>query len=178
LEQIGLKDFKIAESDYEEDMGAMDNPRELAKFLALKKGEAVAKKFNDAIIISGDTFIIFNGKFIGKPKDSREAIETLKSFSGKKVSAISGFAVIDAKSGKVVNDYGEGALNFRKLSDEEINDYVATGEPLTLAGSFGVMKKAAVLVNSFEGDFYSIVAFPINKIYLALRELGINVLKQ
>ncbi|MFZ2154311.1 MAG: Maf family protein, partial [Candidatus Moraniibacteriota bacterium] len=67
---------------------------------------------------------------------------------------------------------------FRELSNEEIDDYVATGEPLSLAGSFGIMKRGVVLFESVSGDFYSIVGFPINKIYLALRELGVNVLKQ
>lgn len=178
LEQIGLKDFQIVESDYEEDMSAMDDPRELVKFLALKKGEAVAKKYDDAIILSGDTFIVFEDKFIGKPKDSEDAKKTLKMFSGKEVTALSGFAVIDTKSGKIVNDLNEGKLVFRNLSDDEIDDYVATGEPLSLAGSFGIMKGAAALVESVSGDFYSIVGFPISKIYLTLKEMGINSFKQ
>ena len=175
LEQIGLKDFEIVESDYDEDMTAMSDPRELVKFLALKKGEAVAQNFEDAIILSGDTFIVFEGKFIGKPKDAEDAKKTLRNFSGKEVSAVSGYAIIDTKSGKVVNDFDEGFAKFRELSDEEIDDYVATGEPLSLAGSFGIMKKGVVLFESVRGDFYSIVGFPIGKIYLALKELGVNV---
>jgi septum formation protein len=178
LEQIGIKDFEIIESDYEEDMSALEDPIELVKFLALKKAEAVADKFKDAIIISGDTFIVFEGKFIGKPKDNEEAKKTLKDFSGKEVWAISGFAVIDTKTGEIINDYGEGLVRFRNLNDEEIDDYLASGEALNLAGSFGVLKRAAVFMDSFRGDFFSIVAFPINKIYLALRKLGVDALKQ
>ncbi|HBI16640.1 MAG TPA: septum formation protein Maf [Candidatus Moranbacteria bacterium] len=178
LEQIGLKDFEIMEkSDYEEDMAALDNPRELAKFLALKKGEAVAEKFDDAIVLSGDTFAVFEGKFIGKPNDSEDAKKTLRMFSGKEVVAVSGFAVIDTKSGKIINDFNEGVVKFKDLSDEEIDDYVATGEPLNLAGSFGIMKRASIFVESSSGDFYSIVGFPIGKIYLALKEMGVNVLR-
>lgn len=177
LEQIGLKDFEIMESNYEEDMSALDNPKELAKFLALKKGEAVAEKFDDAIILSGDTFIVFEGKFMGKPKDSEDAKRMLRLFSGQEVSAVSGYAIIDTKTRQVINDFNEGTAKFRKLSDEEIDDYVATGEPLSLAGSFGIMKKGVVLFESVGGDFYSIVGFPIGKIYLALREMGVNVFK-
>ncbi|KKP65053.1 MAG: septum formation inhibitor Maf [Candidatus Moranbacteria bacterium GW2011_GWF2_34_56] len=170
LEQIGLKDFEIMEkSDYEEDMAALDNPRELAKFLALKKGEAVAEKFDDAIVLSGDTFAVFEGKFIGKPNDSEDAKKTLRMFSGKEVVAVSGFAVIDTKSGKIINDFNEGVVKFKDLSDE--------GEPLNLAGSFGIMKRASIFVESSSGDFYSIVGFPIGKIYLALKEMGVNVLR-
>jgi septum formation protein len=177
LEQIGLKNFEIIESDYEEDMSALDDPRELAKFLALKKGEAVAEKFKDAIILSGDTFVVFENKFIGKPKDSEDAKKTLRMFSGKEVTAVSGYAIIDTKTGKVINDVNEGVVKFRDLSDEEIDDYVATGESLNLAGSFGIMKRGVVLFESVSGDFYSIVGFPIGKIYLALKELGVNVFK-
>jgi len=177
LEQIGLRDFEIVESDYEEDMTALDDPRELAKFLALKKGEAVAKNFDDAIVLSGDTFIVFENKFIGKPKGAEDAKRTLRKFSGKEVSAVSGYAIIDTKTGKVINDIGEGKAKFRELNDEEIDEYVATGEPMALAGSFGIMKKGVVLFESVSGDFYSIVGFPIGKIYLALKEFGINVFK-
>lgn len=174
LEQIGLRNFEIVESDYDEDMGAVSDPRELAKFLALKKGEAVAEKFEDAIVLSGDTFIVFENRFIGKPKDEEDAKRTLQKFSGKEVVAISGYAVIDTKTGKTTNGLGEGTVKFRELSEKEIDDYVATGEPLKLAGSFGIMKGAAALVESASGDFYSIVGFPIAKIYLALKELGVN----
>lgn len=178
LEQIGFINFEIVESEYEEDMNALEDPIELVKFLALKKAQDVARKFEDAIIISGDTFIVFEGKFIGKPRDNEDAKQTLKLFSGKEVSAISGFAVIDTKSGKIINDYGEGWVKFRDITDEEIDDYLASGEALNLAGSFGVLKRAAVFMDSFSGDFFSIVAFPINKIYLALRDLGVDALKQ
>lgn len=178
LEQIGLKDFEVVESDYEENMSALDDPRELARFLALKKGEAVAEKFNDAIILSGDTFVVFENKFIGKPKDSEDAKRMLRLFSSKEVSAVSGYAIIDTKTGKVINDFNEGRAKFRELSDEEIDDYVATGESLSLAGSFGIMKRGVVLFESVSGDFYSIVGFPISKIYLALKEMGVNVFKQ
>ena len=112
LEQIGVRDFEVLESDYEEDMSALDDPRELAKFLALKKGEAVAEKFDDAIVLSGDTFAVFDGKFIGKPRDSEDAKKTLRMFSGKEVVAVSGFAVIDTKSGKIINDFNEGVVKF------------------------------------------------------------------
>lgn len=177
LEQIGLKDFEVVESEYQEDMQAMDDPIELVKFLALKKAEDVAKKFDDAIIISGDTFAVFEGKFIGKPKDKAEAKRTLLSFSEKEVWAVSGFAIIDTKNGKIINDYGEGKIKFRKIFEEELDDYLIGDEALKLAGGFGVLKKAAVFMDSFSGDFFSIVGLPIAKIYLELKKLGVNSLR-
>ncbi len=176
LEQIGITDFDVVVSDYEEDMNAYADPIQLAQFLAHEKAKSVAKNYRDAIIISGDTFIVFDGRCIGKPRDEEDAKKTLRLFSGKEVAVVSGFAVIDTKTGETVCDYGKGGVIFRDLTDEEIAQYVATGEPLALAGSFGVMKRGAVLVQSFSGDFYSVVAFPIHKIYCTLKDMGVNAL--
>ncbi|MFA5916933.1 MAG: Maf family protein [Candidatus Gracilibacteria bacterium] len=177
LKQIGINDFEIVESNYEEDMCLSCDHRELAKILSLNKGLDVAKKYDDAIVISGDTFVVFDGKFIGKPKNKQDARNTLKSYSGKDVLVISGFAVIDTKTNIIINDYSEVLVRFSAITDEEIDDYIETGEPMDKAGSFGMMHKGAVLIDSINGDYYSVVAFPINKIYLALKELGVNVLK-
>lgn len=177
LHQIGLN-FEIIPSEYEEDMTAIEDPYDLVKFLALKKGEDVAKKYDNAIIISGDTFVVFNGKFIGKPKDVDDAKNTLRNFSGKTHEIISGFAIIDTKTGKTINDLGKAFVKFKELTDEEINNYVSTGEPLTKAGSYALMGKASVLIEKTEGDFYSIIGLPLNKVYESLKELGVNVFKK
>ena len=171
LEQIGV-DFEIRESTYKEDMSARTDPYELAKFLALKKAEAVAGDFADAIIISADTFTIFNGEYIGKPKDKDDAKRILKNFSGQEHKIISAFALIDTKNQKVINDLGEAVVKFRNLSDEEIDAYVASGEPLEMAGGYGMLDHGATLIESVSGDFFSVIGLPLTKIYLALKEMG------
>jgi septum formation protein len=176
LEQIGLE-FDIRESEYEEDMNAMSDPYELVKFLALGKAQDVAKHYEDAIVIGADTFVIFNDKFIGKPKDEQHAKKIIESFSGKKHKVVSGFAIIDTKNNVTINDFGEAWVKFRNLSNEEVDDYVATKEPLTRGGGYGLMEKAAVLVEGIEGDFYSVIGLPLNKVYAELLKLGINTLK-
>ncbi|MDO9231679.1 MAG: Maf family protein [bacterium] len=176
LEQMGLE-FEVRESEYEEDMTAMSDPYELVKFLARKKGEDVAKHYEDAIIISGDTFTIFEGKFIGKPKDEEDAFQTLRNFSGKTHEMVSGFAIIDTKNKIVVNDFDKAQVKFRDLSEEEIADYVATKEPLSRGGSYGMMELGAVLIESIEGDFYSVIGLPLNKIYPELKKMGVDILK-
>lgn len=177
LKQIWIHDFDIIESNYEEDMCLTCDHKELAKVLSLNKGLDVAKKFDDAIVISGDTFVVFDGKFIWKPVDQEDARNTLKSYSWKDVLVISWYAVIDTKTNKVFNDYSEVSVRFRNITLEEIEDYIATWEPMDKAGSFGMMHKWAVLIDSINWDYYSVVAFPINKIYLALKELWVNTLK-
>ncbi len=176
LKQMGLR-FEIRESKYEEDMRARSNPYELAKFLALKKAEEVANYYRDAIIIGADSFIIYKNKFIGKPKNRKEAKKILQEFSGKEHKAISGFAIINTKNKIIINDFGEAKVKFRNLNNGEIEDYLDTGEFSDKAGGYGLQDKAAVLIKSVNGDFYSIIGLPISKIYCALKDMGINALK-
>jgi septum formation protein len=177
LEQIGLE-FEIRESEYEEDMAAMSDPHELVKFLALNKARDVAKHYEDSIVIGADTFVIFNDKFIGKPKDEQDARKILQNFSGRVHEIVTGFAIIDTKNKIEINDVGTASVKFRELTEEEINNYIATGEPMTRAGAYGLMEKAAVLIDSINGDFYSVIGLPLNKIYTNLLKLGVDTLKQ
>lgn len=126
------------------------------------------------IVIGADTFVVDKGKLVGKPKDEEDAKKILQSFSGREHEALTGFAIIDTKNNKVVTGCGKCKVKFRELSDEEINNYVRTGEPLEMAGAYGMMNKAAVLVDSVEGDFYSVIGLPLGKIYLALKEMGVD----
>lgn len=173
LEQIGLT-FEVRESEYKEDMNAAGNPYVLAKLLALKKAEDVARHYLDAIVIGADTFVIFEGKFIGKPKDLKDAKKTLGMFSGKEHEVITGFAIIDKKKNVIINDFGEARVRFRELDDYEIDAYVKTGEPISMAGSYGLLNKAAVLIEGIDGDFYSVIGLPLSRMYVELKKLGVK----
>jgi septum formation protein len=176
LEQIGLK-FEVVESSFDEESVELADPIELTKLLALKKAESVAKNFEDAIVIGADSVVIFKGRPLGKPKDEADAREILRELSGKENKAITGFAIIDTKNKIIINDHSEATVKFRELSDEEINDYIATGEPLGMAGAYGLMDKGAVLMESISGNFYTIVGLPINQVYVELKKLGVNALR-
>ncbi len=178
LEQIGLTDFIIQESAYEEDMSLNKTPTELAEFLSLEKGKEVANHYDDAIIIAGDTMIFFEDQVIGKSKSKEEAVQTLMKFSGQKVGCVSGLAIIDAKNNRKIVDHGIGWVNFRKLNSKEIIDYVNNEKNiLGFAGGFGLLNKGAILIDSTEGDFFSIIGLPLAKLYLGLKEFGVDTLK-
>jgi septum formation protein len=175
LEQLGL-DFEVQESAYEEDMSLDKSPEDLAKFLSLEKAKDVASDYEDAIIVAGDTFIIHKGEVMGKPTDVTGGVKMLQEFSGKKIKVISGLAIIDTKNDKIINDYGIGFVNFRKFTNDEIEKYAATPESLRSAGAFAIAGLGAVLVDSLEGDIYSINTIPLVKRYLGLKQLGVDVL--
>ena len=171
LEQLGLE-FEVAVSDYDEDMASLSDPYELAQFLAFKKAETVAKNYEDALVIGADTFTILENKFIGKPKDKEEARRILKNFSGKEHKVITGLAIIDTKNGQTVKLTGEAIVKFRNLDDREIDDYIATGEPLIGAGGYNMGDRGATLIESVSGDYYVVVGFPLSKLYSELRKMG------
>ena len=172
LEQLGLK-FEVVKSGYEEDMNAVADSNELAKLLAYKKAEAVAKYYEDAVVIGADTFTIFENKFIGKPKDENDARKILKNFSGKEHKVITGLSVIDTKNNKAVKLTGEAIIKFRVLDDQEIEAYIKTGEPLDAAGGYNINNQGATLIESVNGDYYVVVGFPLSRLYVELRKMGV-----
>lgn len=174
LLQAGLK-FEVEPSSYKEEMGLDMEPEDLAKYLSQKKAIEVAKKHKDSIIIGADTFIVFEGELIGKPKTKEEAKEMLKKLSGKAHSVITGFTIIDTGLNKTVSDFAETKLFFRDISDEEINSYVETGEPLDKAGAYAIQGLGGIFVQRIEGDYYNIVGLPLSKVVERLKDFGISV---
>ena len=174
LEQLGLE-FSVHPSEYEEEMELDMDDRELVKYLSLKKAEDVVRHYEDAIVIGADVFVVFNGERMGKPITPERATEMLQSFSGKEVPIICGFTVIDTKTGKTVSRCTETIIHFKKMSDEEIAGYVATGEPLQVAGAHKIQGKAAALIEKIDGDFYTVVGLPACELVKVLREFGVSI---
>lgn len=175
LRQIGLK-FEVASSDYEEDMSLPMKPNKLAKHLSSGKAEAVAKNYQEGIIIAADTFVVLGEKLLGKPHTADVAREMLKKISGKQVSIITGLTVIDIKNKKKISHASEAKIFIKKLTDKEITNYIKTGEPLDKAGAFAVQGIGAVLIRKIEGDYSGIVGLPIFKLAEILTKMGVAIL--
>ncbi len=170
LKQIGLN-FTVHPSGVDEDSIRSNSPADHVLSLSKKKAMEVAKNYNDAIVISADTIVVLNGEIINKPKDPNEAIQMLKKLSGKTHQVYTGFTIIDTKTGKSISDFEVTEVKFRDLSDEEIEEYVATGSPLDKAGAYGIQDDyGAVFVEKINGCFYNVVGFPLTKFYLRMKE--------
>lgn len=176
LEMMNI-DFEFRESGYEEDMEAKKNPFELAKFLAMKKGLAIAKYYQDAIIISADTFIFFENEIIGKPESLDHARIILKRFSGKTHKVITGLALINTLTGEQICDTGQAIVKFSKLDNQEIESYLLCGKPMDKAGAYAIQEEAGFFIEKIEGDYYSVMGLPLVKLYQHLKKMGINLLK-
>lgn len=162
--------FEVEVSNYTEDFAIDANPAKIAEKLALGKAEDVAKKYTDAIVIGADTVIVFEGKPLGKPEDRNQAREWLTSFSGKTLQAYTGIAMIDTTNGMVKTFTDCTNLTFRDLAPEEIEEYIATDEPQTVAGAFAIQGGAASFIENIQGDFYTIVGLPLSRVVVELRK--------
>lgn len=173
-QQMGL-DFEVVPSNYEEDMTLKLSPRALAMKLSYGKAKDVAKKYKKGIVLGIDTFIVFKGQKLGKPLKKDKAFKLLKSFSGKTLKVYSGVALIDCETGKEIRDYEVSKVKFRKITDEEIRNYIKTKEPLDKAGAFAIQGLGSIFIEKVNGCYANTVGFPIANIYRNLKKLGVNI---
>jgi len=175
LEKTGLH-FTVDESSYEEETDSGLRPRELARYLSREKAREVARRHRNALIIAADTIVVSGGRLFGKPRRKQEAREMLKALSGKSHSVITGFTIIDTKEKKEFSKTVESKVFFKKLSADEIEAYIRSGEPFDKAGAYGIQGLGAVIVKKIEGDFFNVMGLPLNALSGSLKKFGINVL--
>ena len=175
LKQIGLK-FTVEPSNYQESIDSDLEPHELAKALSLEKAKAVARRHRNALVIAADTFIVFEGRKLGKPRSEAEAREMLETLNARRHSVITGFAIVDTDSGKVLSRAVETVVHLRKLSSSELDAYVKSGEPLGKAGAYAIQGLGAATVKEIEGDYFNVIGLPLSSLTEALKEFGVNIL--
>lgn len=150
-----IKDFEIITAEVDEALPSSIHPREGVELLAIRKGYAVARDNPDATVISSDTLVELGGVALGKPCDGEEAVQMLKSLSGKAHNVHTGVAV--HKNGRVYSGFASTAVYFRELSDVEILEYVRSGDPMDKAGSYGIQSGGGKFVEKIEGDYDTVV---------------------
>lgn len=173
LSKTGLI-FETKESGYKEEMDLPMTPEELVEYISFNKASPVAEKNKDAIVIAADTFIVFKGKCLGKPKDEDDARNMLKSLSGKEHQIITGVTIIKDK--KKVSFNSKADVYMKNLSLETIDNYIKTGEPMDKAGAYAIQERGAVLIERIDGDFFGAVGLPIGRLSEELKSFGVNVL--
>lgn len=174
LQQIGLE-FEVVPSNYEEDMTLDLPPAELAKTLARGKALDVAERKKSGLIIGVDTFISLDGKKIGKPKDKKDAKRILRMISNRTLKIYSGIAVINAQTKEELLDHVITEVKMRKITDQEIDSYVATGEPLDKAGAFAIQGLGAVFVSRINGCYFNIMGLPLYRLTKNLQKMGVDL---
>lgn len=158
LELADLK-FDVMPSDAQE-ITTKTAPNEVVMELASLKAKDIYKKSEkQSMIVGADTVVAYQGQILGKPTDEAEAKRMLTMLSGQTHEVYTGVCVIE--DGKTKTFYEETKVTFYEISDEQIDHYIKTGEPMDKAGSYGIQGKAAVFIKGIEGDYYNVVGFPI-----------------
>lgn len=139
--------------------------------IAEAKAKKIAKKERDAIIIAVDTVISYKSHIFGKPKNKKEARKFLKTLSGKMHRVFSGTVVINSKSGKTLKKIIVTKVKFAKLSNEIIDWYIKTGEPMHAAGAYSIQSKGRALIESLDGCFTNVIGVSISQIFQMIKSV-------
>ena len=162
LKQI-VGSFRVVESGIDEALIKAASPRLFARKAAIMKAQAVAEKHKDSIVIGADTIVVLGKTILGKPKNKRAAIAMLKSLAGKTHQVITGIAVV-FPGGRVASDVAVTRVKMKKVSDQEILDYVETGRPLDKAGGYGIQEIEAIFIDKIDGDYDNVVGLPLRQL--------------
>ena len=174
LTSVGISPTIIVSGVDEEDSAYSQlSPRELVVALAIVKAHTVKEKVNyPALIIGCDSTFEFEGESLGKPGTTENAIARAKKLSGKSGVLHTGHCFIDTDKGIEVSDVVSTRVHFATMSDEEIEGYVATGEPLNVAGGFTLDGLSAPFIAGIEGDPSNVIGLSLPLLRIAINSLG------
>lgn len=169
LERMGYS-FRVIVADTDETLEADVTVEERVKILALRKAQAVKPLCpDDCVIIGSDTMLEFEGQALGKPTDEGDAKRMLASLSGKSHLVHTSVALL--YRGKALVSSDKTVVNMRPFTQDEIDYYVATGDPMDKAGSYGIQSKGGFLVSSIEGEMDTVIGFPSRLFSLLFGEI-------
>lgn len=171
LNALGL-DFTVEVPDVHEASVEGESPVGHVERLAVLKAETVAKRRARATIVAADTAVLLDDRLLGKPDGPSDAERMLREMSGRWHEVLTGVAVMTCSDGLLAQDIERTRVLFRDLTDDEIGDYVAGGEPLDKAGAYGVQECGAALVARIEGCFYNVMGLPVVRLRQLLAELS------
>lgn len=169
IQLLGLR-AEIHPSGIAEDVTEAD-PSLLVQKLAFQKAEDVAKQYpKDYLVIGADTVVFFEDRILGKPKNEEDAYRMLSALSGRTHRVYTGVSL--HFQGKKMGFYEKTEVQFVRLTEREIWDYIESKEPMDKAGAYGIQGRFAPFVKGIAGDYYNVMGLPLARLYQALKFLG------
>jgi septum formation protein len=169
LTSLGLR-VAVVTSDYEESPRPGNSPRDLA--LLHSRGKAAGAATAPTLIVAADTVVDLDGMALGKPRDLDESRAMIERLSGREHRVHTAFTLRDDRSGHTVTDCRTTRVWFAALSPDVVANYVASGDGLDKAGAYGIQGFGATLVERIDGDYFTVVGFPLAAFASALPQLG------
>ena len=179
LERAGVK-FEVIPASGDENRTS-DDPKEAVAQLARDKAVSVKATVEDAeegtVIIGSDTVVVFQNMILGKPHDQEDAVNTLKKLQGNTHQVYTGVSVLEKKNGQWQEHtfYESTDVTFYPVSDGEIREYVATGEPMDKAGSYGIQGIFGIYVRGICGDYNNVVGLPVARLFYEMKKSEIDL---
>lgn len=169
LTLIGIAHVVIP-ADIDESERRGENPADYAERLAREKTVTVAHRHPDALVIGADTIVVIDDRVLGKPRTADEAALMLRTLRGRTHRVYTAVAV--ARGTRLASGVEEVAVTFRDLTDVEIAAYIATGEPMDKAGSYGIQGFGATIVRRIDGDYFAVMGLALGRMVDLIRRLG------
>lgn len=176
LDQIGVQ-YTSAAMDIDETPLPDERPRDYVERMAKEKGLAGLSQFPSCTILASDTTVIIENQILGKPNSVDDAITMLQQLSGQVHSVLTAIAMCSEIDGKreLQSQVVETKVEFYPLDIDQIKDYVATGEPMDKAGSYGIQGKGALFVKGIHGSYSSVVGLPLAETGKMLQHFNVPV---
>src|SRR5579862_9282483 len=162
--------FTVQPADIDETPLAGESPRACAERLAREKARAVHQHYPHDFVLGADTIVVVDDLILGKPRDAQDAARMLRMLSGRQHSVITGVCLSSSPSEVVSSE--TTLVNMSGIMDDEIRDYVATGEPMDKAGAYAIQGIASRWISRIEGDYSNVVGLPVARVYEMLKASG------
>jgi len=172
---------RILSTDADESIEPSWSPAEVVEKLAQRKAAAAAAQLaaegsdKPSLVIGADTIVVLDGEVLGKPVDQQDAVAALTRLQGRSHDVYTGVACIDAQDGTTVVRHRRTQVWMKPLSQERVERYVATGEPMDKAGSYGIQGLGSTIVERIDGCYFNVVGLPLSLLADMLEPFGVNV---
>ena len=166
--------FVIRVADIDETMDQTKAPFDEVARVSRLKALAVERQPSD-VVIAADTIVVCEGKVLGKPRTEAEAVSMLQLLSGRDHQVMTGCTVVKGDRAETFTEVTD--LHFRPLRQKEIENYVASGEPMDKAGSYGIQGGAALFCERMVGDYYNVMGLPVCRLGQVLKEMAPEVME-
>ena len=164
--------FEIIKPDVDEHVKGL--ARDVVRVLSQRKAEAAARDVHSGVIIASDTLVSLDGAALGKPEDEADARRMLHMLSGRTHEVFTGVTIIDTDHHRAQTRVVRTGVQFRNLTDAEIDQYISTGEPMDKAGAYAIQGGAGAFVEAYDGSYENVIGFPVDDIQAMLNGIREN----
>ncbi len=171
-------DFDIVIPRVDETITEKESPVEFCRRISIEKARNVSDQISNALVIAADTIVVMDDHIMGKPSDYAQAFTFLKKLSNRTHEVYTGYTILDVHSGQSLSRVISTTVRFREMAPEEINWYIATGEPMDKAGAYAIQGIGGMFIDHIEGSHTNVIGLPLSDLYGDLKKFGITTPKR